>query len=257
MFNREYIQMFDRRMFLENVPIPWYGFEGMLAQDKFEKLCREFPSLDLFEHHVGMARLGNQRPHNRLYLALDESVYRRGEKVPSGCIERTKLGSAWREFVEAIENNADYHTLVKELLGTRSYRMRFAWHCAQRGDDVSPHVDAGNKLGTHLFYFNTSETWNRDWGGETLFLEGKNSEGDNPEIRDFKTVYSSEIFENRSCLFRNTPNAWHGVASLNCPEGYYRRLFTVVFEIPASQPRRGLRSWVVRGIRHIAGKQTT
>jgi hypothetical protein len=38
-----------------------------------------------------------------------------------------------------------------------------------------------------------------------------------------------------SFLFKNTPNAWHGVSALTCPTGSYRRLFNIIFEGPAGR----------------------
>ena len=46
-----------------------------------------------------------------------------------------------------------------------------------------------------------------------------------------------DIRDNRSFLFKNTADAWHGVRALTCPANSYRRLFNVVFETP--DKRRG------------------
>jgi hypothetical protein len=40
---------------------------------------------------------------------------------------------------------------------------------------------------------------------------------------------------NRSLFFQNNPKAWHGVKALTCPQGFYRKLFNVIFEFTNSQ----------------------
>jgi hypothetical protein len=54
----------------------------------------------------------------------------------------------------------------------------------------------------------------------------------NPEITDFEESVGVPIVGNKSMLFRNTRQAWHGVATINCEEGHYRRLFNAIFQLP-------------------------
>ena len=59
--------------------------------------------------------------------------------------------------------------------------------------------------------------------------------GDEPDFGDFETCEAARIVDNRSSLFKNTPQAWHGVSALTCPAGSYRRLFNIIFEVPANR----------------------
>ena len=103
---------------------------------------------------------------------------------------------------------------------------------------MSPHVDSAKKIGTHIFYFNTSEDWRPEWGGATLVLGGKRTPAMNPDFDDFTDVEAAQIIDNRSFLFRNSAQSWHGVRALTSPAGSYRQLFNVIFEFPAEpQPR--------------------
>jgi hypothetical protein len=96
------------------------------------------------------------------------------------------------------------------------------------GSEVSPHRDAEDKIGTHIFYFNRSADWSPEWGGETLVLAGKRVPTLNPDFSDFDQQVAIPILDNASFLFKNEPDAWHGVRPLHAPEGHYRRLFNVI-----------------------------
>ena len=54
----------------------------------------------------------------------------------------------------------------------------------------------------------------------------------NPDYEDFTSKQPVQIVDNYSFLFKNQPEAWHGVEPLRCPEGSYRRLFNIIFEFP-------------------------
>lgn len=43
-------------------PYPWINFDGFLVPEQFAELHKNFPSLDLFEHHQEMPRKNGQRP---------------------------------------------------------------------------------------------------------------------------------------------------------------------------------------------------
>jgi hypothetical protein len=86
------------------------------------------------------------------------------------------------------------------------------------------------KIGTHILYFNTSSDWKPAWGGQTLVLAGKTTEALNPDFTDFQSYQAAQITDNHSFLFKNTPDAWHGVTALTSPPGNYRRLFNIIFE---------------------------
>lgn len=236
--NLELLETFDRQAFLDRQPFPWVNLEGFLTPEGFEVLDRAFPPLDLFEKHSGIERAYGQRPHNRYYLAYESSIYQGKyiEKSDKGIVRRKELPQVWQEFMTDLETNEPYHSWIQSLFGVTQYNVRYAWHVGFRGCEVSPHMDSPDKVGTHILYFNTSEAWKAEWGGATLVLSDKQTESLNPNVSDFGKVEASSIVDNRSFLFKNDPNGWHGVEPLNCPDGAYRRLFNIIFEFPEVQP---------------------
>jgi hypothetical protein len=230
-FDQPFMQGFDRREFTQRQPFPWYNFQSLLTAQAFEDLYREFPSLDFFETHEGMARKYGQRPHDRYYLAYEKTIYKDLDRsAQKGIIRQAQLLPSWQAFMSALQSDPGYRGFICDLLGVKDFTARYAWHVATAGRSVSPHVDARNKIGTHIFYFNTSEDWQAEWGGSTLVLGGKNYEGMNPEISDFSSVEAVAVMDNRSFLFKNQPEAWHAVDTINCPPGVHRRIFNVIFE---------------------------
>jgi hypothetical protein len=236
LIKQEALEAFDTASFTNRQPCPWSDFDGLLTDEAFDQLCKEFPSLDLFERHNGISRKDSQRPHDRYYLAFEHSLY--GNKKPGqvGCIGIGDLSPVWQQFIEELQSSPIYRRFVQQRLDAECLAIRFAWHVAGPGNDVSPHCDAASKAGTHIFYFNTSDDWDDAWGGSTLFLSGKKTEAMNPEVSDFEQQYGFSIVNNKSMLFRNTPNAWHGVDRISCPPGKYRRIFNVIFEKTSNSP---------------------
>jgi hypothetical protein len=208
-------------------PYPWWNPEGTLTDTGFRMLSLEWPSLALFERHEGIPRSGGQRPHDRYYLALESSIYHDGEGP--GIARRTELPQAWQDFLTELSSGS-YLAFISEFLGEAPAAIRYAWHVGTTGSEVSPHTDAPEKLGTHIFYFNPVGEWDVGWGGATLLLGGKQTEGFDPEFEDFSAVVVAETLGNRSLLFRNLDPAWHGVRRLTSPAGAQRRLFNVIFE---------------------------
>jgi hypothetical protein len=241
----------DRATFEAQPLFPWINFRGFLTDAGFRRLNDEFPPLTLFERHEGIDRVYGQRPHDRYYLAFESSLY--DGKPGEGIVARADLSPAWQALIDELGTGARYRSFAQDLLGVRDFAIRFAWHVAFAGCDVSPHLDGETKLGTHILYFNSSADWKPEWGGSTLVLGGRRGDSMNPELSDFATAIPTDIVDNASFLFRNTPDAWHGVDALRCPEGRYRRLFNVIFEVPpaprASKPRRkGLARFLPRGL---------
>ena len=189
-FDQSLMQDFDRNSFTERSPFPWCNFQSLLTEATFQSLYAEFPSLDFFETHEGMARKYGQRPHDRYYLAYEETIYKNLERdhnqpQKKGVIRHEQLPKPWQNFMSALQSDPGYRQFICELLGVKSFTARYAWHVATAGRSVSPHVDARNKIGTHIFYFNTADDWKAEWGGSTLVLSEKDHEGMNPEISDF------------------------------------------------------------------------
>jgi hypothetical protein len=108
--------------------------------------------------------------------------------------------------------------------------------CALHGVGEFPVLrDSSKKIGTHIFYFNTNSDWNIAWGGSTLVLGGKTVDKMNPDFSDFISITTVQFLDNRSLLFKNTRDAWHGVQPLKPPDGQHRCLFNVIFEYPSLQ----------------------
>ena len=234
-FNQQKMQDFDPTTFTQRQPFPWYNFQALLTDETFQKLYDEFPSLDFFEKHEGLPRKYGQRSHDRYYLAYEETIYKDLARDQKGVIRHAQLSPTWRTFMEALQADPGYRGFIGKLLGADNFTARYAWHVATAGRSVSPHVDARNKIGTHIFYFNTAQDWKEEWGGSTLVLGGKNYEGMNPEISDFDKVEAVKVMDNRSFLFKNQPEAWHAVDTIDCPPDTYRRIFNVIFELPKSE----------------------
>ncbi|MGD1912916.1 MAG: hypothetical protein ACFB2X_19340 [Rivularia sp. (in: cyanobacteria)] len=228
--NYELLESFVANSFTYNDRYPWFNFYQFLTAEGFQKLYDDFPSLELFEKHVDIQRNYTQRPHNRYYLAYEESIYTGNNKSGKGTIKHEDLPETWQVFIEELKTNKDYENFMKSLFDVSEFVIRYAWHMGFNGSEVSPHLDGPEKIGTHIFYFNTTQDWNPDWGGSILALEGKSTDTMNPDFTEFTSATSAQILDNHSFLFKNTSEAWHGVKALTCPEGKYRRLFNVIYE---------------------------
>ncbi len=231
--NYDLLSAFVTDYFTSNLPYPWFNFHQFLTTEGFQSLYQDFPSLESFEKHIDIQRNYAQRPHNRYYLAYEQSVY--GNKPGKGTIKHKDLPETWQAFIEELETSEDYKNFIKSLFDASEFEIRYAWHMGFHGSEVSPHLDGPEKIGTHIFYFNTTQDWNPDWGGSILVLKDKKTDTMNPDFTDFTTAKSAQIIDNHSFLFKNTPEAWHGVKALTCPEEKYRRLFNVVFEHQSSR----------------------
>lgn len=233
-FNQQMIKEFDAAAFTQRQPFPWYNFQSLLTEDTFAQLYDEFPSLTLFEKHEGLSRKHGQRSHDRYYLAYEETIYKDLARDQKGIVRHAQLSPAWQAFMDGLQTDPGYRNFISQLLGVESFTARYAWHVATAGRSVSPHLDSQSKIGTHIFYFNTSQDWKAEWGGSTLVLSDKDYEGLNPEISDFGKVEAVQVIDNRSFLFKNQPEAWHAVDTISCPPETYRRIFNVIFELPKS-----------------------
>lgn len=275
-FDDRVLDGFDAASFSERGPFPWEAFQSLLRPEKFAELLESFPSVALFEAHQGIERADHQRSHDRYYLAFERNIYQgegagvygrdsegagdadmagavsqtaaqnavQGATTPvaarPGVVDLPDLPAPWQAFIEEIRGNTRYHGFIQRALGVSAMTVRFAWHLGFQGSEVSPHRDTDKKLGTHILYFNTTEDWSPEWGGRILVLGDKQVKRNNPDITDFGSVSSVDICDNRSFLFKNTAEAWHGVDALRCPPQRYRRLFNVIFERVGPRPRRTL-----------------
>jgi hypothetical protein len=199
--------------FQKQHPYPWLKIENTLSDEGFRKLCENMPDIAIFNREEGVKRAYGQGSHNRFSLH-----YKPGMQLPK----------PWMDFLEELQSD-DYAKFLRRMLGGKGSLLTFEWHYAWQGCSVSPHCDASRKIATHLFYFN-QENWQPEWGGQTLVLEdvdGKFPTHSAPKFEELKEVASSSPAGNNSMIFGRTPNSWHGVRALNCPEGTMRRLFKV------------------------------
>lgn len=226
--NPEKLSLLSASSFKKGWPYPWQEWEELLTPEGFSQLCRDFPSLKLFQYHEGLARGYGQRPHDRYYLAYEKSFYQNKEQGP-GIVSENDLEDSWKAFINELQENPVYKTFMQEVLELEKWSFRFAWHMGQRGNEVSPHLDNVDKIATHIFYFNTDENWDASWGGEITVFGEKLTPRENPDFDDFAIAIPISIMNNRSFLFKNTPNSWHGVRPLHCPENKYRKLFNVIY----------------------------
>jgi hypothetical protein len=228
--NKSVIKSLNLDTFTSARGFPWYNFQGILKDERYRKLCEEFPPIESFELQTSPER---KYFNKHYYLAYEKSVYHRtNDYCGKGVIKHRDLPNCWQSFIDELATSPIYQDLIKKQLGVRRFKVRYAWHIAYSGTSVAPHTDAKHKIGTHIFYFNSSDDWNPAWGGSTALLIGKSTSCANPTFMDFAELKRIEFLDNSSLLFKNTDKAWHGVEPLNSPEGHYRRTFNVIFMHP-------------------------
>jgi len=197
-------------------PYPWLNPEGLLTDDGHRLLVERAPDPGLFRGTFGKSRRYGQASHDRYVLDYDESL---------------PIDACWHEFVAELDG-AGYHDFVCRLFGVRDFDMRLHWHYTPDGCSVSPHCDADRKLGSHIFYLNTSADWQAQWGGQTLILDdrGRFAPHSAPAFEDFARQIPVASMDNHSLIFARVAHSWHGVRPIHCPPDRYRKAFIVVFE---------------------------
>lgn len=219
----------DAGAFQQTRPYPWINPAGLLTDAGYARLIEGLPKVDQMIPSFGKKRSHGQKSHDRYGLEYHDDL---------------ELDPAWHEFIAELRGPR-YYNFAKRLFGRGRFSFDFHWHYAPAGCSVSPHCDANRKLGSHIFYFNTSDDWDASWGGETLILddEGQFERESAPEFDEFKRSYSGESMGNFSLLFQREERSWHGVREVTCPEGHYRKVFIVV-----------INDWLRAGIRRVSGK---
>jgi len=101
------------------------------------------------------------------------------------------------------------------------------------GAEVVPHTDAPRKLVSLLLYFRDDD-WRDEFGGGTEFYEPIDPERartwkptDRIPFSELKSI--GEVGFARNCLagFVRSPNSYHGVRPIVCPEGFSRRVLLI------------------------------
>ena len=200
--------------FRASQPYPWINPQGLLTEQGYQALIENMPDIALFEKKFGYGRIAGQKPHDRYSLE-----YTTGAPVPK----------PWQEFIAELCSDR-YRREVARIFSARKIEFRFHWHYTPSGASVSPHCDASREHGSHLFYFNSAEDWEPEWGGSTLVLDdgGRLSYDSAPTLEDFDAVHEAKSIGNYSNLMLRTDHAWHAVRPINCPEDRLRRIFIVV-----------------------------
>jgi hypothetical protein len=227
--NYDLLDAIDGAAFRNRKPYPWLNPEGALTEIAYRELREHLPDVSLFDKYFGVRRAHGQQSHDRFVLE-----YRDGLDLPR----------PWQELIAELRGDR-YQGFLRRICGVRSLDLNFHWHYTPTGCSVSPHCDARHKLGSHIFYFNTEQDWDPSWGGETLILDdrGRFERRSAPGFEDFDRTIASQALGNRSLIFMQAKNSWHGVREVRCPQGRMRKVFIAVINRagPIARVRRFLR----------------
>lgn len=212
--NPERLESLDDKDFQSRHPFPWINPEGVVTDAGHRLLVASLPDVSMFKRSFGYKRKHGQQAHDRFVLEYADGL---------------PVDSAWQEFIAELRG-PEYHDFICRMLGVRHFDMNFHWHYASSGCSVSPHLDSARKFGSQVFYFNTAEDWDADWGGQTVVLsdQGIDHVAPNPAFEDLESVATSQTIGNYSLLFARGAHSWHGVRALNCPADQMRKIFIAV-----------------------------
>ncbi|NOX67629.1 MAG: hypothetical protein GXP15_00430 [Gammaproteobacteria bacterium] len=212
--NMDRLDSLDGKAFQTQDPFPWINPKGALSETGYRQLLSTLPDVSLFDKSFGYQRKHGQQAHDRYVLEYMDGL---------------PVSDPWTAFIAELRG-PEYHDFVCRMLGIRDFDLNCHWHYAPSGCSVSPHLDSARKYGSQIFYFNTTEDWQADWGGQTVVLSDRNRKirVPNPEFEDLECVATSQTIGNYSLLFAQGPHSWHGVRALNCPENRLRKIFIVV-----------------------------
>lgn len=213
--NTKVLEAIDPDDFRAQHPFPWVNPQHFIRDECYPELLSSMPDLADFRAFFGKQRNHGQASHDRYVLDYEEGML---------------LSEPWAQLIAELRGRR-YRKFVCSLLDVSDVRFRFHWHFTPNGGEVSPHCDSRAKIGSQIFYLNTEEDWQWDWGGETVVLDdgGKIGPENAPAFEDFVAEYPAETRDNRSLIFGRRGNSWHGVRRINCPEDHYRKVFIVVF----------------------------
>lgn len=227
------LETLDEKRFQEAKQFPWMDIPNFLDKNAYQELVANMPDIANFEKTHNKPRAYGQLPHNRYTLE-----YRKGLNIPS----------CWESFISELKSK-EYKSYLKRMFNIKNFDLRFHWHYSEGGGSISPHCDGENKVGSQLFYFNTSENWSKEWGGQTLVLMdkyGKHKCESAPDFSDFDEFFKAKSVDNNSFIFARTSMSWHGVQEITAPEGKFRKIFVVVID----------KSSLYKKIKNIFVKQT-
>ena len=183
----------DPKQFHHNTPYPWMNPKGLLTSMGHEQLLATLPDVSLFQRRFGVKRAHGQQSHDRFTLEYQNDL---------------PLSPAWKTFIAELYGT-EYQNFLKRFFQVNSFELNFHWHYTPNGCSVSPHCDAKHKLGSHIFYLNTDNDWEENWGGETVILDdgGQFDRKSAPKFEDFKALRFPKLSEIIACysLARGIP----------------------------------------------------
>ena len=214
--NPAVIESIDSAAFRAKEPFPWVNPQYFIRPERYLELLASMPDIARFRAFFGKQRKHGQASHDRYVLDYEDGM---------------ELAAPWAGLIAELRADG-YRKFVCNMLDVSHVRFRFHWHFTPNGGEVSPHCDSKGKIGSQIFYLNTENDWQWDWGGETVILDdgGRIEAGNAPGFDDFVAEYPAETRDNRSLIFGRRGNSWHGVRRINCPENHFRKVFIVVFE---------------------------
>ena len=221
----------DVEAFLRTKPYPFINPADLLTAGGYQQLLENLPDVDVMQANFSRKRSHGQVSHDRYNLEYSSDL----KNVPG----------AWQDFIAEL-HGPDYKDFLQRMYQRRNFHLNMHWHYTPTGCSVSPHCDARQKLGSHIFYLNTPDDWEPQWGGQTLILDdgGKFATNSAPAFEDFERIISSECVGNYSTLFARRARSWHGVRELTCPEGKLRKVFIVVISHPLLYAGRQALNWI-------------
>jgi hypothetical protein len=217
--------------FHEVKPYPFISTFGLLTDEGYSTLLENLPDVSALVPSFGKQRSHGQTSHDRYVLEYNPAL--------------NSVADVWHEFVSEL-HGPDYTAFIQRMYQQRLFRLSIHWHYAPRGSSVSPHCDALHKLGSHIFYLNDADTWDPDWGGNTLILDdnGRFDQNSSPDFDSFDNIIESECAGNYSTLFARKDRSWHGVREINCPEDQMRKVFIIVVNRPLLYAGRQMLKWL-------------
>jgi len=216
LLNTAVIDAIDPVEFAARKPFPWVNPQHFIREEHYPQLLTTTPDIERFRAFFGKQRKHGQSSHDRYVLDYEDGM---------------ELSAPWAQLIGELRSDT-YRKFICKILGVSHVRFRFHWHFTPNGGEVSPHCDSKGKIGSQIFYLNTADDWQLDWGGETVILDddARINSDSAPGFDDFVAEYPADTRDNRSLIFGRRGNSWHGVRRINCPEHYFRKVFIVVFE---------------------------
>lgn len=203
---------------------PHLVIDNIISDEDYQTLLNQYPENSLFKDETPDSRKHGQRPHVRKFMCV--TTQKESPYFDNFIVKENQLPFVWQTLISELKGK-EYKEWICDLLEINDFKLRFDFHRTADGLDVSPHIDSIGKYGSHLFYFMPSD-WKEEYGGTTIFYKEKMVPQMNPEPYNFKESVTYPVIGNKSLLFKNVPEGWHGVTQVKSDTGLERQLFNVV-----------------------------